>query len=383
MKKYHLFTPGPTPVPEEIQALACRPVIHHRTDDFIKVYRKCLQDLKHLFRTKNPVHILLSSGTGAMEAAVVNFLCPGDKVLVINAGKFGERWACIAKAYGVDVIELDFPWGRGFEMKQVKKALAMNPDIRAVYTQLCETSTGVIMDIRELGQFLWKKKTLLVVDAISGLGAVDFHMDQWHVDVCITASQKALMLPPGLGFISFNAKAGKMLRRSRLPKFYFDLNKYIRSNRDFNSPFTPAIMTILQLGRALEMIREEGLDRVIARHALYGRAVRSAVKALGLSLLSPGNTGGVCTAVLMPQGVDAREFLRLVKQRYSVVFAPGQGAFSRNMFRIGHVGHVSKFDIVIAVSALEMGLRDMGYSFSLGTGLAAAEKVLAEDKQKN
>lgn len=376
MKKYYLFTPGPTPIPEEIRNLANQPLIHHRIEDFIQIYKNTSQNLKYLFQTKYPVYMLLSSGTGAMESAVCNFLNAHDKIIVINAGKFGERWTKIAEQFNVKVIEISYPWGEKFNLKDIKVVLNHNPDVKAVYTQLCETSTGVIMDIRSLGHYLKNKPQILVVDAISALGAVEFSMDKWNVDVTISASQKAFMIGPGLGFISYNLKAEKLLKRSQLPKYYFDLTKYKRNYLKFNSPFTPNIMGVIQLNKALDMIKKEGLKQVISRHSQLAKAVREGVKSIGLKLLNDKNVGNVCTSVMMPHRLSANKFRTLAKNKYNVIFAPGQGCYANTMFRIGHVGHYSHFDIMMALSVLEMGLKDMGYSFPLGRSINTAEKIL-------
>ncbi len=376
MKKYYLFTPGPTPIPEEIRNLANQPIIHHRTEDFIQIYKNTSQNLKYLFQTKYPVYMLLSSGTGAMETAVCNFLNAHDKIIVINAGKFGERWTKIAEQYNIKVIEIPYPWGKKFNLKDIKIVLDHNPDVKAVYTQLCETSTGVIMDIQPLGHYLKNKPQILVVDAISALGAVEFSMDKWNVDVTISASQKAFMIGPGLGFISYNLKAEKLLKRSKLPKYYFDLTKYKQNYFKFNSPFTPNIMGVIQLNKALDMIKEEGLKQVISRHSQLAKAIREGVKSIGLKLLNDKNVGNVCTAVMMPHGLNANKFRTLVKNKYNVIFAPGQGCYADTMFRIGHVGDYSYFDIIMALSALEMGLKEMGYSFPLGRSISTVEKIL-------
>lgn len=380
MRKYQLFTPGPTPVPEEIREIASLPLIHHRTDDFIRIYKKCSQGLKTVFQTKQPVIMLLSSGTGAMEAALTNFLSPGDRIIVINAGKFGERWASMARSFGIRVSELKYPWGRTFRLEDIRRALKEHPETRAVYTQLCETSTGVIMDIRRLGALLKKRKQFLAVDAISGLGALPFSMDGWHADVVIAASQKALMLPPGLAFISYSPKAAGELKRSSFPRYYFDLSRYARCSWKHTSPFTPNITAVLQLGRSLEKIQKEGMKNIISRHRLLARACRAAVRAMGLKLLSGQNTGAVCTAVLLPRGMDAKKFLACVKEKQGVIFAPGQSRYRHRMFRIGHVGHVTGSGIITAVSAVEKGLAEMGRRIKPGLAAAAAYKILSSGR---
>lgn len=335
-----------------------------------------MKNLQYIFQTKSPVYILLSSGTGAMETAVTNFLSFQDKIIVINAGKFGERWAHIARKYNITVFELNYAWGQEYNLNDIKKLLTEHPEIRAVYTQLCETSTGVIMNIKKLGNLCKNRPCLLVVDAISGLGAVEFHMDQWSVDVTISASQKALMTPPGLGFISFNKKALHSLKRSNIPGFYYDLNKYIKSGQKYAPPFTPNITGVVQLNKALEIIKKQGIKAVIHKHTVFACAVRKAVKAMGLKLLNKKNTGNVCTSVLLPEKINAREFLNLLKNRFQVILAPGQGEYKNKMVRIGHLGFLNKEDIITGLSAMEKGLGLMKIKITPGKAAAVIEKEL-------
>lgn len=375
-KKYCLLTPGPTNIPEEIRQLSALPIIHHRTDDFNEIYKNCMKNLQYVFQTKNPVYIMLSSGTGAMEAAIINFLNFNDTILVINAGKFGERWQNIAQKYNIQVIELIYKWGEGYDINDIKKALEAHPEIKAVYTQLCETSTGVIMDIRPLGLLIKNMPQLLIVDAISGLGAVEFYMDKWHVDITVSASQKALMTPPGLSFISMSKKAKKAMEKSLIPKFYFDLKKYIKSGAKFSPPFTPHITGVIQLNRALSMIRKTTLKNNIKKHKVISHAVREAIKAMGLHLLNDTNKSNVCTSVFTPPSIDAKEFLQMLKNKYLIVLAPGQGEYKHKMFRIGHLGYITPADIICGLTGIADALLFLKFPAKKEKALKTAYKLL-------
>jgi len=381
MKK-RLFTPGPTPVPEEILLEMARPIIHHRTADFRKINEDVERDLQELFQTKNPVITLASSGTGAMEAAVSNILSPGEKALVIKGGKFGERFGEICSAYGIDVVAIDVEWGKAVEPELVRKILNSEKDIKAVFTTLCETSTGVLTDIRAIGKIVAEfPDTVLVVDAVSSLGAVSCLTDEWKIDVVITGSQKALMLPPGLSFLSISEKAGKKIENSKSRGYYFDLKKYRKSLDKFDFPFTPAVSLILGLKKSLSLIREEGLENVLKRHQILAEATRAAVKALGLELLAekPANA---LTAVKVPAGIDGNELTKMLKEKYGINFAGGQAQLKGKIFRIAHLGYFDKLDIILAISALEMALHQLGYKFELGAGVKAAEEILTKEPLK-
>ncbi len=381
MKK-RLFTPGPTPVPEEILLEMARPIIHHRTAEFKKIAEKVQEDLQYLFQTKNPVVILSSSGTGAMEAAASNILSPGEKALVIKGGKFGERFGEICEAYGIDVVAIDVEWGKAVEPESVRKILNNEKDIKAVFTTLCETSTGVLTDIRAIGKIVAEfPDTVLVVDAVSSLGAVSCRTDEWNIDVVITGSQKALMLPPGLSFLSISEKTGKKIESSKLPGYYFDLKKYHKSLAQFDFPFTPAVSLILGLKKSLSLIREEGLENVLKRHQILAEATRAAVQAIGLELLAekPANA---LTAVKVPEGIDGNELTKMLKEKYGINFAGGQAQLKGKIFRIAHLGYFDKLDIILAISALEMALSELGYKFELGAGVKAAEEILTKESVK-
>ncbi|MBI5206331.1 MAG: alanine--glyoxylate aminotransferase family protein, partial [Candidatus Firestonebacteria bacterium] len=372
MKKNYLLTPGPTAVPSEISLEMAKPMIHHRTPVYIEVFKKVNESLKNIFRTKNNVYVLTSSGTGAMETAVVNLLSAGDTVLVINSGKFGERWGKICEAYGVNVIAINVEWGKSATPESIQKSLHENKQIKAVFTTLCETSTGVRTDVEAIGKVVKETEAILVVDTISGLGAEDFYMDDWNIDAAVAGSQKALMLPPGLAFIALSEKAAKLTEKSKLPKFYWSLKKAKKSLEDGETPFTPAISLVIGLNKALQMIQEEGLENVIIRHAKLAKATREAAKAMGLELFAPLTPSNAVTPVKVPAGVDASVFIKKLKSKYGVTIIGGQDHLKGKIFRIAHLGYMDQFDIIIAISAMEMVLVEMGYKLELGKGVASA-----------
>lgn len=378
MRKEYLMTPGPTPVPPEVLLAQAQPMIHHRAPIYTEVILAVLDDLKYVFQTKNDIIMFASSGTGGMESAVANCFSPGDKVLVVSIGNFGERWAKISDAYGLNVTKLDYEWGTRANPQDIADALAADPEIKGVLTTHSETSTGVVNDIETMAAIVAKTPAIFIVDAISGLGASDLKTDAWKVDVVVAGSQKALMTPPGLAFASISDKAWQAIEKSTLPKFYFDYKK----SRDAlhkeqpQSPFTPAVSTILGLAQALKMIREEGLDNVFARHHLNAAATRAGVKALGLELFGEEDPNAhSVTAVKAPEGVDGQAIVKTMRVDYGITAAGGQGKIKGKIFRIGHCGYYDRFDILACLAGLEMALADLGVKTSPGAGVAAAEAV--------
>ena len=377
MFKKQLFSPGPTPVPERVLLAMAQPLVHHRDPAYEEIFAEVREGLKYIFQTEQDVLVLASSGTGAMEAAIVNTLSPGDGVLVIRGGKFGERWGEICEAYGLRVVPLDVTWGEAVDPILVERTLEADPSLRAVLVQACETSTGVLHPVKELADLVRDREgTILVVDAISALGAVDLPMDRWGIDVMVTGSQKALMLPPGLGFIALSEKAWGFVERSTLPKYYFDLTKERASQRKNQSQFTPAISLVVGLREALRMIREEGLEGVFRRHELLAKATREAAKALGLELLAevPSPT---LTAIRVPQGVDGVKLKRALEDEFGLVVAGGQAHLKGKIIRIAHMGYFQPVDVLQVVAALEVELKRMGYSVELGAGVKAAQQVFS------
>jgi len=381
MKKNYLMTPGPTPVPSEVLLAQARPIIHHRTPDFDNAIRECVEGLKYVFQTEqSDVLILASSGTGALESAIANCFCPGDKVLVGINGKFGQRMAQISKVYGLDVIVLEYGWQQIVNPADVASALQRDPDLRGVIITQSETSSGVLNDVKAIGEIVKDyQDCVFIIDSITGIGAVECKTDEWFLDVVMTGSQKGLMLPPGLAAVAVSPKAWKAYERSTLPKFYFDWMKYKKNLKDNTTPFTPAVSLVLGLAEALKLIREEGLDNVIIRHARLAEATRKGCEALGLELFAPAEgRGNAVTPVWVPEGICGKKLVKTMKNKYGVTIAGGQDDYLGRIIRIGHLGYFGDFDIIVTIAALEMALKELGFVFELGSGIKAAEAVLME-----
>ena len=378
MIKRYLLTPGPTPVPPEVALKMAEPIIHHRTPEFSTIFSEVRAGLKKLFQTAEDVLVLAASGTGAMEAAVVNLLSAGDRVIVVNGGKFGERWTKICQAYGVTVREIRVEWGRAVRPEAVRTALEEHPQVRAVFVQASETSTCALHPVPALAELTRRRDALLVVDGITAVGVLDLPMDQLGIDVLVTGSQKALMLPPGLAFVALSERAWAATERAKLPRFYFDFKRERKGVAERSTAWTPAISLIYGLRVALRMMRAEGWANVHARHERLARATRAGVTALGLRLLAPESPSPAATAVFMPEGVDGSALFRYLRDRVGVTFAGGQDQLKGKIIRLSHLGYVGAFDVVTGLAALEMGLRHFGASVELGRGVGAAEAILAE-----
>ena len=376
MIRSYLLTPGPTPVPDVILSELGKPLIHHRTPQYRQIFREVSEGLKSVFQTRNDVLTLTSSGTGAMEAAVVAVANSQDEVIVIRGGKFGERWGEIAQVYGMKVIAIDVPWGEGVSPEQVQLALKQHPKTAAVFATLCETSTGVTHDIKAIAALTRQSQALLVVDAISGLGAEELRQDEWGVDVVVSGSQKGLMLPPGLSFVSVGERVWKRMEQTKTPRFYFDLLAYKKSLADDDVPYTPAIPLVIALRQALRLIQEEGMEKILQRHQKLAAATRSGAKGLGLELFSktPCN---VLTAVKIPQGVNGEKIVSYLRDEKGVTIAGGQAEMKGKIWRIAHLGAIAPLDILVAFSALELAFKKFGYPVKLGSGVAAAEEVFS------
>jgi len=376
MRKNYLLTPGPTPLPPQVCEAMARPIIHHRTPQFQASLKEATDGLKYAFQTQGDVFILASSGTGAMEAAVVNLLSTGDTALTVQGGKFGERWTELCQSYGINAEILDVEWGKAVDPDVIKSKI-QNPKskIKAVFVTLCETSTGVVNDIEAIGRVVKDTGAVLVVDAISGLGAIDLKTDAWSCDVVVSGSQKGLMLPPGLGFISMSAKAWKLAETSKCPKYYFDLKAAKKAWAKTDTPFTPAITLIMALNEALKMMKQDGLENIFLRHSKMAQATRAAVKALDLELFAPRASSDVVTAVKVPAGVDGEKLVKTMRDTYGITIAGGQSELKGKVFRIAHMGYIEESDIIVGLSFLEKVLSQMGYKFQLGAGVRAAEEV--------
>jgi len=375
MKKTHLFAPGPTPIPPEALLTMAHPILHHRTPEYEALLAEVREGLKVLFQTTEEVLLFAASGTGGMEAAVVNTLSPGEKALVIRGGKFGERWGEICQAYGVNFTPIDVPYGKAVDPGLVAAALAKDPQIAVVLSTYSETSTGVLHDIKAIAEAVRKTPTLLVVDAITSLGVMDVPMDDWGLDVVVAGSQKALMLPPGLAMVGVSRKAWAAVERSRLPKYYFDFaaeRKHLLKNQ---ARFTPAISLVVGLRETLRMIRSEGLPNIFRRHEKLAAAMRAGITGLGLELFAERPSPAV-TAVLVPKGIDGGAILKTLRTRHQVIIAGGQGSLKGKIFRLATMGYADSSDVVVALSALELTLAEVGYPVKLGDGIRAAQEVL-------
>jgi aspartate aminotransferase-like enzyme len=379
MQKNYLMTPGPTPVPSEVLLAQARPIIHHRTPDFNRVVRDCVEGLKYIFQTeRSDVLVFASSGTGAMESAIANCFCAGDEVLVASNGKFGQRMEQIATVYGLKVTVLTYAWQQVVNPADIAAFLKTHPATRGVIVTQSETSSGVLNDIQAIGALVRAHPDcVLIVDSITGIGAVEVKTDEWDLDVVMTGSQKGLMLPPGLAAISVSPKAWKARERSDLPKFYFDWKKYLKSLAADTTPFTPAVSLMIGLAESLRLMREEGLENIIARHARLAEAARQGCVALGLELFAPAEgRGNAVTPVWVPEGIDGKKLVSSMKNKHGVTVAGGQDDYAGRIFRIGHLGYFGDFDIITTLAALEMTLTELGFDFETGSGIKAAEAVL-------
>jgi len=378
IKKYYLLSPGPTPVPADALSAAAEPIIHHRTPEFSDIFMEVSEGLKYVFQTEQDVFVLTSSGTGAMETAVANTLCPGDKVITLNGGKFGERWGQICRVYGADVREMTLEWGEPFTKEQLADELKANPETKAVFAALSETSSGTVYDIQGYGEVLAQSEAILVVDGISGLGATPCPMDEWKVDVMVAGSQKSFMIPPGLAYLSFSDKAWNLVEKSTLPKFYFDAKKYKKNLGKRTTPYTPAVSLVIQQKKSLDIIKSLGLKKLFEHHRILGDATRAGVQALGLELLSK-DPGNILTAVKVPEGIDGVELVKTMQGKYRAYIAGGQEPYKGKIFRIAHLGYMGGFDIITALTALEMTLTELNFDFEQGSSIKAAENILKEN----
>ncbi|MGI6595758.1 MAG: alanine--glyoxylate aminotransferase family protein [Elusimicrobia bacterium] len=376
MLKKRLFTPGPTSVPEEILLEMAAPIMHHRTDEFISVAKEVFENLRYIFQTKNDVFVIASSGTGAMETSITSFLSKGDKVLVISGGKFGERFKEISLAYQLDVISVDLKWGEKLNPDTIKELLEKNPDIKAVFGTLCETSTGTHFDIQTIGEIVsGYEDTIFVVDAISSLGAVPCLTDDWKIDVVITGSQKAFMLPPGLAFMSVSDKAWKKTETSNLPKYYFNLKKYKKTLAKNDFPFTIPVSLVIGLKKSLNIIKTAGIEKIWEEHRIRAEATKQAMVAAGLKLFSEAPSNAV-TAVLLPENVEGDKLIKLLRTKYGISLAGGQDHMKGKIIRISHLGWQDEFDVLTAINAIGVGLTELGYSIDIEKGITAAKKIL-------
>ena len=374
MKPDVLLTPGPTPLPPEVREALARPIIHHRTAAYRAIFKRVLHGMREVMQTNHPVVCFTSSGTGAMEAAVVNLLSPGDTAVVTLGGKFAERWQELCAAYGITVVPIQVAYGDAVDPGKVDEALRAHPEAKAVFTTLLETSTGVVNDIQAIGAFTRSHAAVLVVDAISGLAAETCRTDAWGIDVLVTGSQKGLMLPPGLALLSVSERAWSLVEQSKSLRYYTDLRLYKKALADDDTPFTSAVSLVVALDESLKLILAEGLDRTIERCARLGRATRAGMKALGLELFSKRPANGV-TAVKVPSGIDGKQLTASMYDRSRVMVAGGQGSMAGKIFRFAHMGYIGADDVLKGFAALEQALGELGRAVPSGQGVGAAREV--------
>jgi aspartate aminotransferase-like enzyme len=374
--KERLFTPGPTPLLLEAQLRALTMTLHHRTDAFRALMRETLDNLQYYFNTKNDVIVFASSGTGAMEGAMSNLLSPGERVLIGTAGKFGERWVQIAKAYGIDSVVVEAPYGHPVPIGEMKKQLESGGQFRGVFIQATESSTGVRNDVEALGRAVATlPDCCFVVDAITGLGTTDLRPDDWGIDVLIGGSQKATMIPPGLAFASISAKALRIMEKSKLPRYYFDYVKEQKSLAKGESSYTPATSLVVSLHGALCYIKQLGRDNLIGNAALLAEATREAAVALGLTNFAVSSPSNALTAINAPAGIESTKVVKEMRSRFGAILTDGQGSMKGHMFRIAHLGYYDFLDLVAILGGLEIALQKVGHKVELGSGVRAAQSV--------
>ena len=379
MNKYRLMSPGPTPIPPEISAAGALPIIHHRTPEFGEVFARVNENLKQVFLTQNDVFTYAASGTGAFEGAIQNLFTPGDKVLVVNSGNFGQRWVKMSRAFGLEVTELKYDWGVKADNDEISEKLSENPEIKGAMCVLSETSTGTVNDIEGFAKAT--ENVISIVDAVSGLGACELRTDDWGVDVVVAGSQKALMIPPGLGFVSISDRAWKAHEESRMPRYYFDWTaaKKAYEKDPPQTAWTPAVSLVIQLDLALRQILDEGIDNVFERHVMLGRAAREGVKGMGLQLFGPDeDLNAAVTASWVPDGVDGKQLVKMLFREHGIQVAGGQANMAGKIWRIGHCGYFDAYDIIATIAAAELALESLDHPVELGKGVGAAQRVFAK-----
>ena len=378
-QKRYLFTPGPTPVPPQVLAALAEPVLHHRAPDFREVYARVLGRLQDVHHTQADVLLFTCSGTGAFESAIVNLCSPGDRVLAVSAGYFGERWIAMARTFGCEVEELRYGWGETPSAEELARKLTELEPVSLVFLVQSETSTGVVADIQALAAAAKDAGALVVVDAVSSLGAVPLEMDEWGLDVVVAGSQKALMTPPGLATAAVAASTWERVVKATMPRYYLDWERTRRAQEKLDSAFTPAVSLVVALDVALGLLLDGGLDAAFERHVRLGRACRAGIKAMGLELFSPDeDRSAIVTAARMPEGMDAADLTLALRERHGVTIAGGQGELKGTIFRIGHIGWYDEFDIATALSAVELVLGELGAPIERGVAAMRALEVYSE-----
>ncbi len=383
-EKLRIFAPGPTPVPEEVLSAMAKAPLHHRTKEFSGILKRVWENLAFLHQTKQPCYVLASSGTGAMEAAIVNCLATGDEVIVVNGGKFGERWTKISQKYGLKVHEIKVEWGHAVDPDEIKKLLVANPGVRAVLFQASETSTGTLHPVKEIAEVVHQNSDALVLcDAITALGVCNLPMDEWGLDVVVSGSQKAMMLPPGLATIALSPRAIDAGKRANLPNFYFDLKAESKGLSSGQTAWTPAVSLICGLDVVLDKVKKAGLPAVFRHHARLAQATRKGVQAMGLELLAKKSPAPSVTAVLMPKGTDnGDKLISHMRDRFGITIAEGQDAYKGKMFRIAHLGYFDELDMLTVLSAVELSMKTLGMNVELGAGVGAAAQSFLESENQ-
>jgi aspartate aminotransferase-like enzyme len=377
--KNYLFTPGPVAVPEEVMLQMARPIIHHRTVEFEMIFSEVREGLKYVYETQQEVFILAASGTGAMEGAVVNTLSKGDKVLVVNGGKFGERWVKISKVYGLEVVEVKVEWGYSVVPKIIEDYLNKDKDIKAVMVQASETSTGVMHPTKDIGEITRKRDdVILIVDGITAVSVFPLPFDEYGIDVLVAGSQKAFMLPPGLSFAAMSEKAWKFYEKSDLPKFYFDFKSYLNNADKNTTPFTPAVSLIVGLALVLKNFKNEGLQKIHNRHSKLALATREAMKAIGLELFVKDTPSTALTVTYAPEEIGAKKIISALKDSFGMTVAGGQDEAKGKIFRVSHIGYIDMADTIAYISAVESVLKDLGHDFEFGAGTRTATEILSQ-----
>lgn len=377
--KQRLLTPGPTPVPEDALLELARPVFYHRSPEFRQILDEVQEGLRHVYQTRGPVVTLTASGTGGMEAALVSAVPQGAKVICLIAGRWGERWRNLCKAFGFECIQATAPYGKAVTPEQLVQAQKDHPDAAAVCATLCETATGVGHDIAAFGKLVAPTPAVFLVDAISGLGAMECRTDAWNIDLCVTGSQKALMMPPGLAFVSVSDKAAKAMEKNTAARiFYFDLRKYLAKLKESDTPWTPANTLVKALKVSLKRISDEGIEKVWARHERLAAAARAGMTGAGLELFAERPAAGLTVAVV-PTGIDGNELLKKLEKQYGLKLANGQDTLKGKIIRLSHMGYCDQFDVIAALAGLELVLIEMGYRTEPGAAVSAAQRVFAKE----
>jgi aspartate aminotransferase-like enzyme len=379
--KPRLYSPGPTEVPPYVLQALGAPITHHRSPVFSEYFVEVSENLKYVVRTEGDVYIILSSATGAMEAAVSNLLSPGDTAICVRGGKFGERWAEICDAYGVNTVNIDVEWGYPADPGAIEGVLKKHPEAKAVYTTLCETSTGVLMDAKAIAEVVGKTDAAMVIDATSSLGATPLLTDEWGIDVVVGGGHKALTIPPGLAFVTLSEKACKLAESAKCPRYYWDLARYRESLHEQTTPYTPGVNLVMGLRESLQAFRSEGYARVMRRHEILGEAMRAGVRAMGLEIFPKVPFNGL-TAINAPTGVDGGQIVKTLRTKFGITIAGGQAQLKGKIFRFAHMGYADRMDVPLMLAATEMALSDLRHPVPAGKGVGAAIEILNREWPK-